>query len=197
MPDQLPYDYMHLVLQGHCKWLFVQFFKTKKSPAFIGTDFDNYANVQRHLELVKEPHFFNRKPRNLDHILKWKSVEIKIFAFYISIPLLMNNLSLIYFYHYCCYIFAIRLFYEPIESDNDTTLADEILKEYIKMLGQYYNDGAYDFTVHVHEHLASKVRLHGPLKSHSQFVFEVINAVLQLSLIITHQNIFHLKGCSF
>jgi hypothetical protein len=25
IPDQVPYDYMHLVLQGHCKWLLKSF----------------------------------------------------------------------------------------------------------------------------------------------------------------------------
>jgi hypothetical protein len=35
IPDQVPYDYMHLVLQGHCKWLLQMFFTTKSSPAYI------------------------------------------------------------------------------------------------------------------------------------------------------------------
>ena len=44
----------------------------------------------------------------------------------------------------------------------------------IEFLGKYYGDYAYDFTVHAHLHLADQVEKHGPLKTHSQFVFEVL-----------------------
>lgn len=35
IPSQVPLDYMHLVLQGHGKWLIKQFFFSEKSNDFF------------------------------------------------------------------------------------------------------------------------------------------------------------------
>jgi len=102
---------MHLVLQGHCKWLLQKFFTIKSSPTFI----KDLELLQKKLLDIKVPHFFNRKPRTLEEINKWKSSEIKLFCFYFGIPLLMSYLSSIYFCHFACYIFIIRMLYESIE----------------------------------------------------------------------------------
>jgi hypothetical protein len=170
IPDQVPYDYMHLVLQGHCKWMLQKFFVTKSSPAFI----KDVVLLQKALLQIKVPHFFNRKPRSLAEINKWKSSEIKLFCFYLAIPLLMSYLPSIYFCHFACYVMAVRMLYEPINRNNLATVK-EIINNYVKYLGVYYGDYAYDFTIHAHLHLVKQVEEHGPLKSHSQFVFEVMN----------------------
>jgi hypothetical protein len=169
IPDQIPYDYMHLVLQGHCKWMLQKMFKSKSSPIFI----KDFEKLEKNLLRIKIPHFMNRKPRNLNHISKWKSTEIKLFCFYLSIPLLMSYMPSLYFCHYACYIFAIRMLYEPIDKQN-LVIIQEILQRYTEFLGKYYGDYAYDFTIHAHSHLVKQVEQHGPLKSHSQFVFEVL-----------------------
>ena len=36
IPNQVPFDYMHLVLQGHTKWLLNKYFAEKSSECFIG-----------------------------------------------------------------------------------------------------------------------------------------------------------------
>ena len=168
IPDQVPYDYMHLVLQGHCKWLLQKFFTTKSSPAYI----KELASLQKELLNIKVPHFLNRKPRTLIEINKWKSTEIKLFCFYLAVPLLMRYLPSIYYCHFACYIFAIRMLYEPFEKKK-FKYVEEIINYYVKYVGIYLGDYAYDFTIHAHLHHVKQVKQHGPLKSHSQFVFEV------------------------
>ena len=66
------------------------------------------------------------------------------------------------------------MIYEPINKNNLATVK-EIINNYVKYLGVYFADYAYDFTIHAHIHLVKQVEEHGPLKSHSQFVFEVMN----------------------
>ena len=39
IPDQIPFDYMHLVLQGHTKWLLNQYLFEKERDCFIGKHF--------------------------------------------------------------------------------------------------------------------------------------------------------------
>ena len=41
VPNQIPFDFMHLVLQGHTKWLINEYFFKKESDCFIG----NYFNL--------------------------------------------------------------------------------------------------------------------------------------------------------
>lgn len=36
IPEQVPFNYMHLVLQVHCRWLLKQYFENKNSECFIG-----------------------------------------------------------------------------------------------------------------------------------------------------------------
>lgn len=36
IPEQVPFDFMHLVLQGHTKWLINEYFFKKDSECFIG-----------------------------------------------------------------------------------------------------------------------------------------------------------------
>jgi hypothetical protein len=64
------------------------------------------------------------------------------------------------------------MLYEPIEKNN-FKYVEEIINNYVKYVGIYFGDYAYDFTIHAHLHLVKQVEQHGPLKSHSQFVFEV------------------------
>ena len=115
IPDQVPFDYMHLVLQGHAKWVYDKLFSSK--------NLDD-SDVQEHRRLNKKetidlinkilietklPHTFNRKGTNIKEASKWKSSEIKTFLFYLSIPIFLNFLPSRYFYEYASYVIAIRI----------------------------------------------------------------------------------------
>ena len=168
---------MHLVLQGHCKWILHKFFVTKSSPSFI----KDPTVLQKALLKIKVPHFFNRKPRTLAEINNWKSSEIKLFCFYLAVPLLMSYIPSIYFCHFSSYIFAVRMLYEPVNKRNLVNV-EEMINRYFTSLGVYYGDYAFDFTIHAHLHLVKQGKDHGPLKFHSQFVFEVITFLFVIKI---------------
>ena len=107
----------------------------------------------------------------------------------------MNYMPSIYFCHMACYLFAVRILYEPIDKQN-LIIADQIIKKYIFFLGKYYGDYAYDFTIHAHLHLVKQVLEHGPLKSHSQFVFEVSLVVYLLEKLNKIKKIYNLERSS-
>ncbi len=52
---------MHLVLQGHCKWIIQKLFKSKSSPILI----KDTQTLEDSILKIKVPHFMNRKPRSL------------------------------------------------------------------------------------------------------------------------------------
>jgi hypothetical protein len=123
---------------------------------------------------MKVPHSLNRKITMIDQKIKYKSSELKIFIFYWAVPLLMDILPNIYWNLLCIYVFAVRTLYEPIESIVDVSRAKELMETYFNNLDEFFGEYAYDYTIHAHLHLADQVIKHGPLHSHSQFVFEVI-----------------------
>jgi hypothetical protein len=76
IPEQIPFDYLHLVLQSHVKWLlrhiFVNYniFDVKKQG-------ENMFRVNQVIDKIKLPHFFNRKPSNIQNS-SYKLILIQI-----------------------------------------------------------------------------------------------------------------------
>jgi hypothetical protein len=53
IPDQIPFDFMHLVLQGHTKWLINEYFFKKESESFIGNHFSFFfENINFSFKLI-------------------------------------------------------------------------------------------------------------------------------------------------
>ena len=144
------------------------------------------------LVAIKVPHIFNRKPTDLYEVGNWKSSEIYLFLFYESIPLLLNtmyscdkqidkktkaiteiNKQHTCFYQYAAYIIAIRILYEPIQSESDLKLGENILIMYCKAIEDSFDINACTYTLHAHLHLVDQVRRLGNLREQEQFIFEV------------------------
>ncbi|CAF0956332.1 unnamed protein product [Brachionus calyciflorus] len=169
IPRQVPYDYMHLVCQGHSKWILKQLFD---SP---DTEYDLTKSIEQidvFLNQIKYPTSFPRKPRKIKKYSKWKSSQLKIFILFLAVPIFLEFLSVEYFYLLSAYALVIRTLYEPC-NDEEIDTANILIKEYYEALKNFFGSYAYDFTIHAHTHLTEQVKEHGPLFETSQFVFEV------------------------
>ena len=169
IPSQVPFDYMHLVLQGHAKWLLDHFFFSDCKSVFDIRC--SQKSIDSLIDKMKVPHFITRKFPKIETKVKLKSSELKIFVLYWGLPLLMNQIKNPYFYILCHYFLSIRILYEPIKDTNDLLVADNLMKSYVKNIDSLFKKTSY--TLHAHLHLARQVYAHGPLHCHSQFVFEV------------------------
>lgn len=137
---------------------------------FLGNNLPGFNSL---LSKCKTPHNLGRKIKQIDEKIKLKSNELKIFLFYRAIPILIDILPTNYFYYLASYVIAIRILYEPIQNNELIVVARDILENYVNNLKEEFGLNAYDYNLHEHLHLADQVVNHGPLKSHSQFVFEV------------------------
>lgn len=82
------------------------------------------------LAAVRTPHFIHRQIKKFDDdSLKFKSSEFRVFLFYVAVPVFFKILDNSYFYLLLAYVGAIRLLYEPIQSEADIDLAEELLKK--------------------------------------------------------------------
>jgi hypothetical protein len=170
LPHQAPFDFMHLVLQGHSRWLIGRYFFSEKAQPY---NISKAAPAINKLILnIKSPHNLYRRVSSIDKFCHWKSSEIEHFIFHLAIPLLYSKMPPVYFYKLTCYIFGVRLLYEPVDSLEDVDLAEELLKNYHNGLENDFGETAYLYTIHAHLHLADQVRLLGPLKSNSAYPFE-------------------------
>ena len=168
--DQIPFDVMHLVFQGHVKWILNELMNNKNlDDLYLG---NNIEKINSLLSKIRYPHTFNRKSKFIENFQKWKSSEIKNFLFYTALPLLVNILPDWYFYRLISYIISIRILYEPVKNLNDLNIAEEILKNYVKDIEDSFSINALTYTLHAHLHLVDQVKAHGPLAFHSQFFFE-------------------------
>lgn len=111
IPSQVPLDYMHLVLQGHTKWLINRWFFENDSGAYIG---EQTARVNGLLARIKLPIMFHRRFPELSKKISYKSSELKLFIFYLSFPLLINILPDDYWRLHFLYVYSIRTCYEPV-----------------------------------------------------------------------------------
>ena len=169
IPSQVPFDYMHLVLQGHSNWLLDQFFHSTNKSFFDIRDCTK--SIDSLIDKMKVPHFITRKFPRIETNAKLKSSEIKIFILYWAVPLLMNYIKNPFWYILCQYVFSVRILYEPIKNKNNLLVAENLMKSYVKNIDYIFKKTSY--TLHAHLHLARQVYAHGPLHCHSQFVFEV------------------------
>lgn len=168
LPDQIPFDYMHLVLQGHTKWLINYYFIENQYECYIGSEKETFNKL---LYYHTVPHNMNRKFPKVETNLKFKSTELRLFIFHLAAPMLMHLLPIEYWCLLFIYVYSIRSLYEPFEEYSLDTI-NNMIKFYHSSLREYFGDGAYDYSIHAHLHLTDQVLDHGPLHCHSQFVFE-------------------------
>ncbi len=68
IPNQVPLDYMHLVLQGHARWLLNQFLNSDKSNNYYIGNKINLININ--LKSAQTLHNITRKIRSINEYLK-------------------------------------------------------------------------------------------------------------------------------
>ncbi|CAF0925046.1 unnamed protein product [Brachionus calyciflorus] len=128
--------------------------------------------IDMFLSEIKFPHFINRKFNKILTDLKYKSSELKLFVFYLAIPILSDILPDDIWFMLCCYVLSVRTFYEPIKNIDELNSAKKLYEKYFGLLDCFFSESAYLYTTHAHLHLFEQVCLHGPLQCHSSFCFE-------------------------
>ena len=127
---------------------------------------------------LQVPHVVKRRFPGLRASFQYKSSELKLFLFYWALPVLLscwprNNEEDDNHWHLLAmYALGVRLLYEPNDSEK-VERARVLIRAYHNQLEETFGVSAYTYTIHAHLHLSKQVLLHGPLHSHSQFVFEV------------------------
>lgn len=164
VPDGIPIDYMHNILEGVFKFLMsLKPFKTKRVTKIL----------DKQVPRVKFPHDISRKFRKITEIAYWKASECRTFLFYL-IPLfrgIIDDDSLLLIH---CLSTITRIFSTPyslmsqIRFDEGKQLIDNFLTSFQSIYGQE----KMRFNLHLLSHFPNQYRKMGSIIDVSAFAFE-------------------------
>jgi hypothetical protein len=170
--SQFPLDYMHLVCLGVMRKL-LSLWVSGPNRARLRPRC-RVAISERHCSLAEwTPSEFNRLPRGLDTIERWKATEFRTFLLYSGPVALRNVLPSHLFNHFLILHVAVRILCSPKMALTLCDYAGGLLKSFVSAMGEHYGSDTLVYNVHSLIHLADDVKsLQAPLDSFSCFPFE-------------------------
>ena len=171
MIRQFPLDVMHCVDLGVTRRLLL-LWKTG------GTGFNlRNAQIQRMSDIICEirncfPSSFNRKPRGLDELKKWKATEFRTFLLYLGPVLMKHFLDEEQYNHFLSLTIAISILSNKNLLQSYAEYADELLEYFVKKSKDLYDEQFISYNVHCLRHLGQVAREAGCLGECSAYKFE-------------------------
>lgn len=181
LPTCAVFDAMHLIHLGIAR---------KLLHMVVNKKLVNVQNLSKFVSYIKVPHYFRRRPKNLDKELSlWKAQEHKVFLLYFSPFCLYKSLSgpvtdaenqicLIYL---CLASFIYSLSSESVTCETLNTCKDVILI-FQSLMARTFGEGVKIASLHALIHLPSQVENFGHLPATSAYAFENVNRFLKRSV---------------
>ena len=154
LPNQTPYDSMHLIFHGHVKTLL----KTWKEM-FAKEVFENGSVL---LSKVILPHSFRYQFFSLSDFSSWKAKMLRDFFLYVSPLFVINFLPDDYSAHFLLYYTFVKVLHFFTDK-NQLIGIESLFFLYHESLSSLYSKRSELATIHYHSHLLSQVYSHGAL----------------------------------
>ena len=171
MVSQFSIDYMHLVCLGVMRRLLNLLISGPLSVRIGRCKQMKISSVLTGLQKAI-PAEFARKPRSLSELARWKATEFRQFLLYTGIVVLKNNVHESIYKNFLLLKVAIRILTNEKDCSSKNELAHTFLISFFQHFGQVYGRENLVYNVHGLVHLASDVKLFGPLDNFSSFPFE-------------------------
>jgi hypothetical protein len=181
MVTNFPLDYMHLVCLGVVRRLLLCWIK---GPLSVRLSAVKVNGISDHLKSLKTyiPVEFNRKPRSLDEVNRWKATEFRTFLLYLGPVVLQNMLPCDLYQNFMQLSVAITILASPVFCQQLCDYAEKLLIICVENMKMLYGKGMMVYNVHGLIHLAGDVRRFGSLDNFSSFPFE--NALKSLKKLV-------------
>lgn len=172
MVTDFPIDYMHACCLGVMRKLLNVWISGALATRLSG----HKVNIlSEHLESLKPyiPLEFNRKPRTLYELPRWKATEFRTFLLYLGSFVLKNIIDRAVYEHYLLFHTAISILISAkLLSKFSCAFPQELLNVFVKHCEQLYGQTFLIYNVHILCHLADDVKNYGLLDLFSCFPFE-------------------------
>lgn len=167
MINSFPLDYMHSVCLGVMRKLLFEWRDGSRIYRLNAGDFDNYIKSIKHW-----PFEFNRKPRSILELERWKASELRQFLLYTGCVVLKKLMSPQIYANFMLLKFALTILLSNSLNNDYNHYAQTLLLIFVKNAIKIYGRDFCIYNTHSLIHLANEARLFGDLNSISCFPFE-------------------------
>lgn len=171
MVSHFPHDYMHLVCLGAMRKLLLLWVKGNLRFRLSHRQKDEISTLLVGTKSVT-PKEFQRKPRALSDLDRWKATELRQFLLYTGPLVLKSVLHKKRYTHFLSLSSAIRILADPEPSDAHRKVGRNLLNYFFQHYADLYGHEQVSYNVHSLIHLADDVDKFGALDSFSAFKFE-------------------------
>lgn len=171
MVSSFPIDYMHLCCLGLMRKLLNMWLKGNLAYRLPSQTVNTISSKLLVLH-AHTPTEFNRKPRSLNELDRWKATELRSFMLYWGPVVLKGCLPSEFYDNYMLFSVGMYLFLTPGISDQMVDFAHRLMISFVGHYGQLYGRDEIVFSVHQLIHLADEYKQFGPLDNISGFPFE-------------------------
>ncbi|KAM0736911.1 hypothetical protein ACS0PU_000004 [Formica fusca] len=181
MIKQFPLDSLHVVFLGVMKSLLMSWLDNRRCPKFYSPAIQKLSDS---IVIAAQwvPKEFNRKPRGLQELCRWKGTEFRLFVLYLGPIILQHFLPRKYLIHFNSLNCAMRILCDPRDCYKNNIYAKELLIYFVQQFKILYGEQYVTSNFHYLIHLNQDVKMYGPLDSYSTFDFENYMQVLKRML---------------
>ncbi len=172
MVSMFPLDYMHLCCLGVSRKLLYLWTRGHSLATRLSRQSINLISSKLMMLRAHTPVEFNRKPRSLTDIDRWKATELRSFMLYTGPIVLRNSIPSELYDNFMLFSVEMCLLLSPCTSDGMVELARNMLVSFVSHFGELYGRSEIVFNIHQVIHLADEYKLFGPLDNVSGFSFE-------------------------
>lgn len=171
MITQFPLDAMHLIDLGITRKMLLRYLNGKTAEQISPANKNELSNklISLALHIPKE---FQRKPRSLDEILKWKATEFRQFILYTGPVVMKNIVDDNFYYEFLLLHSAYRLLSTPANFRANLRVADELLKLFVENFPLVFGENSVTFNVHSILHIINAVEDFGIITNFTAYSFE-------------------------
>lgn len=184
--SHFPIDYMHAVCLGVMRKLLNTWVAGNLKVRLPG----RVVKILSELLLSLHPCIpmeFNRKPRSLTELSRWKATEYRLFLLYLGPLVLKSTLPVALYENFLLFHFGITLMCSKLHIKKlGCNLGGEILNMFVKHCETVYGSEYLIYNIHMMCHLSDDVKLYGCLDNFSTFPFE--NHLGQLKKLVRSPN---------
>lgn len=173
MVTQFPLDYLHLILLGVMRKLLFRLTKRKRHFKFSKA---NIVQASKLLEAIAKtwPSDFNRRPRSLSCLKRWKGTELRHFLLYLGTVVLKRYLPTHVYNHFLLLHVAITILVRKDLHQSWLPVARQLLRQFVSKAKcrELYGRTILHYNFHALLHLADDVERYGNVDRWSAFIFE-------------------------
>lgn len=165
---------MHMADPGITKKM-LEYIFNNNSTVVINCDINKVITQQIVFLSPYIPKEFQRKPRGIDELPRWKATEYRKFALYYGPLVLKDHVHDDFYNEFLLFHVAYRLISTPRHYQENVDMADKLLQKFVINFEKFYGECSVVFNVHSLLHLGMHASKYGIISNFCAYYFEIFS----------------------